>query len=301
MTALLANVPFTVGGFVKATFIGAFSAAVTFGIGTGVSEVTQLVPRMTFAALAHGAFNGMMSGVQGGNFWSGFAAGSLSSLAAGLWQGGGMTDGADGAKRAWSGLGGTWGGGDFGTIAFGTVSGGAGAALTGGNFWQGAVTGLMVSGLNDVMHHQVQKQNNTLYNLFDKILDSEIGTTINVDDAIKKYNLDPEIKQAINSVKLVSKGKVYVNWNSEDRINKYSFINVKDGILNIERVNLPKSNNGFYNGFKITGGNLQLDTGGFWGSTKLFKNLFLGREGTLSGIISQTKTQTILTTNSYGL
>jgi hypothetical protein len=109
---------------------------------------------MTFAALAHGAFNGMMSGVQGGNFWTGFAAGALSSLAAGLWQGGAMADGADGAKRAWSGLGGTWGGGDFGTIAFGTVSGGAGAALTGGNFWQGAVTGLMVSGLNDVMHKE---------------------------------------------------------------------------------------------------------------------------------------------------
>ncbi|MFB9109794.1 hypothetical protein [Flavobacterium gyeonganense] len=37
-------------------------------------------------------------------------------------------------------------------IAFGTVSGGAGAALTGGNFWQGAVTGLVVSGLNHAAH-----------------------------------------------------------------------------------------------------------------------------------------------------
>jgi hypothetical protein len=37
-------------------------------------------------------------------------------------------------------------------IAFGTVAGGAGAALTGGNFWQGAVTGLVVSGLNHAMH-----------------------------------------------------------------------------------------------------------------------------------------------------
>lgn len=31
-------------------------------------------------------------------------------------------------------------------IAFGTVSGGTGAALTGGNFWQEAVTGLVVFG-----------------------------------------------------------------------------------------------------------------------------------------------------------
>lgn len=37
-------------------------------------------------------------------------------------------------------------------IAFGTVAGGAGAALTGGNFWQGAVTGLVVSGLNHAMY-----------------------------------------------------------------------------------------------------------------------------------------------------
>jgi hypothetical protein len=37
-------------------------------------------------------------------------------------------------------------------IAFGTVSGGAGAALTGCNFWQGALTGLLVSGLNHAMH-----------------------------------------------------------------------------------------------------------------------------------------------------
>ncbi len=37
-------------------------------------------------------------------------------------------------------------------ISFGTVSGGVGAQLTGGNFWQGAVTGLVVSGLNHAMH-----------------------------------------------------------------------------------------------------------------------------------------------------
>jgi hypothetical protein len=37
-------------------------------------------------------------------------------------------------------------------IAFGTVSGGAGAAMTGGNFWQGAVAGLVVSGLNHFAH-----------------------------------------------------------------------------------------------------------------------------------------------------
>ncbi|MCO6565442.1 MAG: hypothetical protein J6581_08385 [Apibacter sp.] len=39
-----------------------------------------------------------------------------------------------------------------GTLFFGTVSGGFGAVLTNGNFWQCAATGLIVSGLNHVAH-----------------------------------------------------------------------------------------------------------------------------------------------------
>lgn len=35
-------------------------------------------------------------------------------------------------------------------LAFGTVNGGAIASLTGDKFWEGAVTGLVVSGLNHV-------------------------------------------------------------------------------------------------------------------------------------------------------
>lgn len=42
--------------------------------------------------------------------------------------------------------------GDVSTMFFGTVSGGLSAELSGGNFWQGAATGLTVSGLNHVMH-----------------------------------------------------------------------------------------------------------------------------------------------------
>ncbi|WP_181044082.1 hypothetical protein [Apibacter adventoris] len=35
---------------------------------------------------------------------------------------------------------------------FCTVSGGFRSALIGGNFWQGAATGLIISGLNNEMH-----------------------------------------------------------------------------------------------------------------------------------------------------
>ena len=58
----------------------------------------------------------------------------------------------------------TWGGGlekfaggAVGTITFGALSGGIGAELSGGNFWQGAVTGGIIAGLNHAMHKQVAK------------------------------------------------------------------------------------------------------------------------------------------------
>lgn len=53
----------------------------------------------------------------------------------------------------------TWGGGlekfaggAVGMVAFGALSGGVGAELSGGNFWQGAVTGGIVARLNHAMH-----------------------------------------------------------------------------------------------------------------------------------------------------
>ncbi|HEU4496925.1 MAG TPA: RHS repeat-associated core domain-containing protein, partial [Flavobacterium sp.] len=148
ITALTADVPFTAGGFLKSAVMGAISGAVTNGIGSYAESIKQLGSRIVFQALAHAFFQGTVSGVQGGNFWTGFASGAISSLVSSAWGGGKMEK----SNTAWKGLGGNWGHSDFGTIAFGTVSGGAGAALTGGNFWQGAATGLTVSLLNHVVH-----------------------------------------------------------------------------------------------------------------------------------------------------
>lgn len=160
LTAVFADVPFTVGGLAKATFIGAASAAVTFGIGSASSSLfTNFFSKAAFQALAHGTFQGTMTGIQGGNFWTGFAAGALSSIASSVWSGGTTETTGFSQENNWAygaktithnGLGA--GTGTVGMIAFGTVAGGAGAALTGGNFWQGAVTGLVVSGLNHAMH-----------------------------------------------------------------------------------------------------------------------------------------------------
>jgi RHS repeat-associated protein len=145
LTALLSDVPFTVGGLCKAAFIGAVSATVTFGIGSAATSVsTNFFVKAGFQAVLHGAFQGAMTEATGGKFWSGFAAGALSSIAASAWSGGGSTSNYHGA--------GSFADNGAGMIAFGTVAGGAGASLTGGNFWQGAVTGLVVSGLNHFAH-----------------------------------------------------------------------------------------------------------------------------------------------------
>ncbi|PXY39074.1 hypothetical protein DMB65_19545 [Flavobacterium cheongpyeongense] len=166
VTALLADVPFSVGGLAKATFIGAASAAVTYGIGSAAGTITNFYASAAFSAVAHGAFQGSMTAISGGKFWSGFAAGALSSIAASAWSGGGPNSNYHGA--------GNFASSGAGMIAFGTVSGGAGAALTGGNFWQGAVTGLVVSGLNHYAHmiqikNEIEEKYPGLYKVLSKL------------------------------------------------------------------------------------------------------------------------------------
>ncbi|WP_264524401.1 RHS repeat-associated core domain-containing protein [Flavobacterium sp. N502536] len=167
ITALVADVPFSVGGLVKSTFIGAASSAVTFGIGSAAGSLfTNFYSQAAFQAAAHGTFQGTMTAISGGKFWSGFAAGALSSIAASTWSGGSSAPethsfGGASFKETFNhqGISGFLGANNgIGMIAFGTVSGGAGAALTGGNFWQGAVTGLVVSGLNHFVH-EIQGEN----------------------------------------------------------------------------------------------------------------------------------------------
>ncbi len=100
--------------------------------------------------------------MQGGKFWNSFAAESISSLASSAWTGGGEGNGYC------DGVGGDFGHSGVGTIAFGTIAGGAGSYLTGGNFWEGAVTGMIVSGFNHVMHSSVIKNRAELFIAYDE-------------------------------------------------------------------------------------------------------------------------------------
>jgi hypothetical protein len=71
-------------------------------------------------------------------------------------------------------------------VSFGTVSGGLGAKLTGGNFWAGAATGFTVSAFNHLMHkitmHKFDKEINTAYG---GKADSEAPKTIETVNSVK--------------------------------------------------------------------------------------------------------------------
>ena len=145
-TSIISGSPITLRGAIIATFIGAIGGAVTCGIGTWTQCIKTFATKAATQAVARGIFQGIVSGVQGGGFWAGAAAGAISSVASSLYQGVGYDN------AGWHGLGGCGATNSAGMIIFGTVMGGAGSALTGGNFWQGAVIGLVVSGLNHAMH-----------------------------------------------------------------------------------------------------------------------------------------------------
>jgi hypothetical protein len=123
------------GQFGKSVGFGAISGVATAGIGTGFGDIGKF-GHEALRGLAHGVAQGGISELSGGNFFVGFASGSLGSLAGSGWQ----AIGGDFAKTGIS------------MIAFSAVSGGIGAELTGGNFWTGASTGAIIAGLNHLSH-----------------------------------------------------------------------------------------------------------------------------------------------------
>lgn len=87
----------------------------------------------------------MIVGISRGDIGQGFVSGMVSS---------GVSSIAGGLNTAIK-LKGT--ASDISTMLFGSVGGGVSAELAGGNFWQGAATGLTVSALNHVAHKMNEK------------------------------------------------------------------------------------------------------------------------------------------------
>ncbi len=124
----------------KAALIGGIGGAFSFGIGQAAQGMSGF-GKVAFQTLAHGHLGVMMSGMSGGSYGSGFLAGGFGSLAA---TGTGAL-----LQNAGKGIQG------FGMIGSGSISGGIGAEIGGGDFWDGFRNGAISSGLNHGIHSGV--------------------------------------------------------------------------------------------------------------------------------------------------
>ena len=131
----IANPRADFGDILGGAAIGAFSGAVTAGIGQAFSGTAGVLAGsgwQPFAqAGAHALFQGGLAVAQGGNFGQGAATAFASSLIGGA----------------------TASGGPVAQATMGAFTGGFTSLLTGGSFEQGFATGLTVSGLNHALHN----------------------------------------------------------------------------------------------------------------------------------------------------
>lgn len=161
ITALITGQDINLLGAFKATLFGAVGGAATFGIGSifncsygGLTLVGQhLKDAIGGVGLAivqagtHAVSQGVMALMQGGNATMGAISGFAGSL------------GAAGFGAGMKGIGlETFANSGAGMVFSGALLGGIGSELVGGNFWQGAVVGGLVAGLNHYLHSYSQKQ-----------------------------------------------------------------------------------------------------------------------------------------------
>lgn len=122
-------------GWLKAAILGAVSGGISDGIGTIAADLAVELSKTTVALVQgglHGWTSALITAIQGGNAGSGFISGLASSLTSSSIQ--------------------SIGGDKVATVIGGALSGGVGAAVVGGDFYQGAAYGLISSSLNHVVH-----------------------------------------------------------------------------------------------------------------------------------------------------
>ncbi len=101
---------------------------------------------------------------------------------------------------------------------FGTISGGAASALTGGNFWQGAVTGLVVSGLNHALHDAFDDGSSISLSKVDKEIElmgwnPDCVPDYNIGTINEMLQLSPELKRIMG----LSKNKIKFSLSETNR------------------------------------------------------------------------------------
>lgn len=120
-----------------AALIGGIGGAFSFGIGQAAQGMSGF-GQVAFQTSAHGYLGGMMSGLNGNSYGSGFLSGAFGSLAA--TGTGTLLQNAGKGTQA------------LGIVGSGAISGGVGAEIAGGDFWDGFRNGAISSGLNHGIH-----------------------------------------------------------------------------------------------------------------------------------------------------
>ncbi len=127
-------------GSLKGATVGAFSAALFYGVGSAFDGVSGADSFGTLAhagkTLAHGVAGGVMSVLNGGKFGHGFVSAGFTQLAAPGINRFGVRGSRFSPKRVFAAA----------------LVGGTSSALTGGKFANGAVTGAFSRAFNDEMH-----------------------------------------------------------------------------------------------------------------------------------------------------
>ncbi|MER8369679.1 hypothetical protein NKH07_24375 [Mesorhizobium sp. M1378] len=125
------------GGSFSDVLSSALRGAVIGGISAGFAAGVGELGLGTYgAAAAHGASQGGLNAMQGGDFWQGFASAAFSSLVASYSEASAAYRQSSLATKA----------------AIGAISGGTGSVIGGGKFENGAITGAFVVVLNHEAH-----------------------------------------------------------------------------------------------------------------------------------------------------
>ncbi|WP_228461094.1 RHS repeat-associated core domain-containing protein [Chryseobacterium defluvii] len=158
--------------FAKSVIIGGISSAATFGIGEmfkagnilgKLKGVGEFLTRAGLHGVSQGFFS-LVSG-NGSGFFQGFVSGALGSLASSGWE---KMIGTANAQST------------VGMIAFGALSGGIGAELSGGNFFKGFIQGGIVAGLNHALHKSFSTDMEVSDSEYEKLSDRQKDKYIQV-------------------------------------------------------------------------------------------------------------------------
>lgn len=222
-------------GMGKSATMGAISGAISFGIGSvvtnGFMATSSFIAQSAVQAGSHAVVGGMMSSAEGGNFLSGFASGAVSSIISSGIQGLGIKTGSGAGRYIQNGshVKNSFGNGDLikaVTIAAGGLSGGISSRIAGGNFWSGVRQGLITSGLNHVAHSTIQKA------LFVKSLKQEMIDADIDPNSIPEFSKTSiiELLMKVQTLRDLWEKSGYIGFSLEE--NGYEEINGKKYSLN---------------------------------------------------------------------